>query len=65
LFQNNLFQIPAVWSLNVAVDISQFGFIQLLAAEYANIGYGLSTSKRPDLVVTDIFLPGMSGPQLR
>ena len=46
-------------------DHPRFGFIQLLAAEYANIGYGLSTSKRPDLVVTDIFLPGMNGPQTR
>jgi len=65
LFQNNRFQITTVWSLNVAVDISQFGFIQLLAAESANIGYDLSTSKRPDLILTEINLPGMNGPQTR
>ena len=43
--------------------IEQIGNIRLLTAENATIGYDLSTSKRPDLILMDINLPGMNGLQ--
>jgi signal transduction histidine kinase/ActR/RegA family two-component response regulator len=43
--------------------IEQIGNIRLLTAANATIGYDLSTSKRPDLILMDINLPGMNGLQ--
>jgi signal transduction histidine kinase/CheY-like chemotaxis protein len=47
----------------VEAIIGQFGYIELLTAENATIGFDLSTSKRPDLILMDINLPGMNGLQ--
>ena len=41
--------------------IDQFKHLRLLSAPNALIGYDLSTSKKPDLVLMDINLPGMNG----
>jgi len=43
--------------------IGQFKHLQLLSAPNALVGYDLSTSKRPDLTLMDINLPGMNGLQ--
>lgn len=43
--------------------IGQFKHLRLLSAPNALIGYDLSTSKRPDLILMDINLPGMNGLQ--
>ena len=47
----------------VEAIVGQFGYIELLTAENATIGYDLATSKRPDLILMDINLPGMNGLQ--
>jgi nitrogen-specific signal transduction histidine kinase len=47
----------------VEAIIAQFSNVELLSAPNAVIGYDLSTSKRPDLILMDINLPGMSGVQ--
>ena len=47
----------------VEAIIGQFGYIELLTAENATIGFDLATSKRPDLILMDINLPGMNGLQ--
>ena len=41
--------------------IDQFKHLRLLSAPNALIGYDLSTSKKPDLILMDINLPGMNG----
>jgi len=41
--------------------IGQFKHLRLLSAPNALIGYDLSTSNRPDLILMDINLPGMNG----
>lgn len=45
----------------VEAILDQFDNIELLTAENATVGYDLSTSKRPDLILMDINLPGMNG----
>ena len=47
----------------VEAIITQFSNVELLSAPNAIIGYDLSTSKKPDLILMDINLPGMSGVQ--
>jgi len=47
----------------VEAIIAQFSKVELLSAPNAIIGYDLSTSKKPDLILMDINLPGMSGVQ--
>ena len=47
----------------VEAILGQFENIQMLTAENAIIGYDLSTSKKPDLILMDINLPGMNGIQ--
>jgi CheY-like chemotaxis protein len=41
--------------------IGHFKHLRLLSAPNALIGYDLSTSKKPDLILMDINLPGMNG----
>ena len=41
--------------------IGQFKHLRLLSAPNALIGYDLATSKKPDLILMDINLPGMNG----
>ena len=43
--------------------IGQFRHLRLLSAPNALVGYDLATSKRPDLILMDINLPGMNGLQ--
>ena len=43
--------------------ISQFRHLKLLSAPNALVGYDLATSKKPDLILMDINLPGMNGIQ--
>jgi len=47
----------------VEAIVSQFGNIRMLTAENATVGYDLSTSQKPDLILMDINLPGMNGIQ--
>ncbi|MCP4333206.1 MAG: response regulator [Gammaproteobacteria bacterium] len=47
----------------VEAIITQFSNVELLSAPNAIIGYDLSTSKKPDLILMDINLPGMNGVQ--
>jgi len=47
----------------VEAIIGQFGNIRLITAENATVGYDLSTSQKPDLILMDINLPGMNGIQ--
>jgi signal transduction histidine kinase/CheY-like chemotaxis protein len=47
----------------VEAIISQYSNLLLLSAPNATIGYDISTSKRPDLILMDINLPGMNGLQ--
>ena len=47
----------------VKAIVAQIGNIKLLTAENATIGYDISTSKKPDLILMDINLPGMNGLQ--
>jgi len=47
----------------VEAIVAQFSNVELLSASNAITGYDLSTSKRPDLILMDINLPGMSGEQ--
>ena len=47
----------------VEAILGQFDNVELLTAENARIGYDLSTSKKPDLILMDINLPGMNGVQ--
>ena len=47
----------------VEAIITQFSNVELLSAPNAIIGYDISTSKKPDLILMDINLPGMSGVQ--
>lgn len=47
----------------VEAIITQFSNVELLSAPNAIIGYDLSTSKKPDLILMDINLLGMSGVQ--
>ena len=47
----------------VEAIIAQFSNVELLSAPNAIIGYDISTSKKPDLILMDINLPGMSGVQ--
>jgi CheY-like chemotaxis protein len=51
--QDNLHLMEAI--------IGQFKHLRLLSAPNALIGYDLSTSKKPDLILMDINLPGMNG----
>ena len=44
-------------------DLGEFDNVELLTAENAIVGYDISTSKRPDLILMDINLPGMNGIQ--
>jgi signal transduction histidine kinase/ActR/RegA family two-component response regulator len=47
----------------VEAIVAQFSNVELLSAPNAIVGYDLSTSKKPDLILMDINLPGMSGVQ--
>ena len=47
----------------VEAIFGQIGNIQLLTAENATIGFDISTSTKPDLILMDINLPGMNGIQ--
>ena len=47
----------------VEAIVGQFENIELLTAENATVGYDISTSKKPDLILMDINLPGMNGIQ--
>ena len=47
----------------VEAIIGQYRNLHLLSAPNATIGYDISTSKRPDLILMDINLPGMNGIQ--
>ena len=47
----------------VEAIISQYRNLHLLSAPNALIGYDISTSKKPDLILMDINLPGMNGLQ--
>ena len=43
--------------------VTQFSNVELLSAPNAITGYDISTSKKPDLILMDLNLPGMSGTQ--
>ena len=43
--------------------ITRFSNVELLSAPNAIIGFDISTSQKPDLILMDINLPGMSGVQ--
>ena len=45
-------------------DNLEFESYEVLAAEDGERGYGLLKEKRPDLVILDLMLPGMSGGEL-
>jgi len=47
----------------VEAIINQYKNLHLLSAPNALIGYDLATSKKPDLILMDINLPGMNGLQ--
>jgi len=47
----------------VEAIVGQYRNLHLLSAPNATIGYDISTSKRPDLILMDINLPGMNGIQ--
>ena len=47
----------------VETIIGQYRNLNLLSAPNALVGYDLSTSKKPDLILMDINLPGMNGLQ--
>ncbi len=47
----------------VEAIVGQFEDLHLLSAPNALIGYDLATSKKPDLILMDINLPGMNGLQ--
>jgi signal transduction histidine kinase/ActR/RegA family two-component response regulator len=47
----------------VEAIVGQFKNLHLLSAPNAVIGYDLATSKKPDLILMDINLPGMNGLQ--
>ncbi len=47
----------------VEAILGEFDNVELLTAENAIVGYDISTSKRPDLILMDINLPGMNGIQ--
>ena len=47
----------------VEAILGQFDNVELLTAENATVGFDISTSKRPDLILMDINLPGMNGIQ--
>jgi len=47
----------------VEAIVSQYRNLHLLSAPNALIGYDISTSKKPDLILMDINLPGMNGLQ--
>ncbi len=47
----------------VEAIVGQFKDLHLLSAPNALIGYDLATSKKPDLILMDINLPGMNGLQ--
>ena len=47
----------------VEAILGQFDNVELLTAENATIGYDMSTSNKPDLILMDINLPGMNGVQ--
>jgi signal transduction histidine kinase/CheY-like chemotaxis protein len=47
----------------VEAIVAQYQNLHLLSAPNALIGYDISTSKKPDLILMDINLPGMNGLQ--